>query len=91
MFSLGNGFFKIGSIIIQYGEVEIPVNKAQSGEIFNFPTSFTDRCLTIVATDVGGEARAVGLSAISKTQFRAFAKDGTTPAGSKFHWLAIGF
>ena len=91
LFSSENNFFKIGTIIIQYGEVEIPVNKAQSGEVFNFPTSFDNRCFTIVATDVGGGARAVGLNAISKTQFRAFAKDGTTPAGSRFHWLAIGF
>ena len=90
LFSSENNFFKIGTIIIQYGEVEIPVNKAQSGEVFNFPTSFDNRCFTIVATDVGGGARAVGLNAISKTQFRAFAKDGTTPAGSRFHWLAIG-
>lgn len=91
LFSSGNGFFKIGNIIVQYGEVEIPINRSNSGEVFNFPTSFSDRCLTIVAADVGAGARAVGLNAISKTQFRAFAKDGTTPAGSRFHWLAIGY
>jgi len=91
LLEIGNNFFKIGTLVIQYGEAEIFNSEAQNGKVFNFPTGFKNKCLTIVATDVGSGTRTVGLDAISKNQFKAFSREGTTVSGCRFHWLAVGF
>ena len=91
LLEIGNNFFKIGAITIQHGESEIFNSEAQNGKVFDFPTSFKNKCLTIVATDVGSGTRTVGLDAISKKQFKAFSREGTTVSGCRFHWLAVGF
>ena len=91
LLEIGNNFFKIGAIVIQCGESEIFNSEAQNGKVFDFPTSFKNKCLTIVATDVGSGTRTVGLDAISKKQFKAFSREGTTVSGCRFHWLAVGF
>ena len=88
---IGNNFFKIGAITIQHGESEIFNNEARNGKVFDFPTSFKNKCFTIVATDVGSGTRTVGLDAISKKQFKAFSREGTAVSGCRFHWLAVGF
>lgn len=91
LLEIGNNFFKIGAIVIQCGESEIFNSEARNGKVFDFPTSFKNKCLTIVATDVGSGTRTVGLDAISKNQFKAFSREGTTVSGCRFHWLAVGF
>lgn len=91
MLEIGNNFFKIGAIVIQCGESEIFNSEARNGKVFDFPTSFKNKCLAIVATDVGSGTRTVGLDAISKNQFKAFSREGTIVSGCRFHWLAVGF
>ena len=90
LFYFESDVLKIGSIVIQFGTDRIPENGIGEGT-FNFKKPFPNSCISIVGTDVGAGTRVLGINHISNSQFKAWGKNGTSPAGSLFHWIAIGY
>jgi hypothetical protein len=78
--------------LIQFGAGYVPAANGTSGVTLSFPTAFSERCYQIVATDYQYGIPVIGVSQFSATQFRAWAKDGSTGAyqNSWFRWIAIG-
>ena len=91
LFESESNYFRIGTMIIQYGRNEVPNGSGEEGTRFRFPKPFKNSCLAITANDVGGGTRSVAVSPVSNSEFKAWSRFGKDFAGSIFYWIAIGF
>ncbi len=89
-----NGYQKLpGGLIVQWGEATFPGTTGQSGELITLPIAFPNAFFRITGTDGGYGANAVGITIISKSQFRCWGRIVTSGAFSDtgFHWIAVGY
>ena len=89
-----NGYQKLpNGMIIQWGAATSKGTTGEIGEVSTLPIAFPNAFLRIVATDGGFGANAIGITIISKSQFRCWGRIVSSGAFSDtgFHWIAIGY
>ena len=89
-----DGYQKLpGGLIIQWGGATFRETTGATGEVITLPITFPNGFLRITGTDGGYGANAIGITIISKSQFRCWGRIVTSGAFSDtgFHWVAIGY
>ena len=89
-----NGYQKLpGGLIIQWGGATFSETTGQPGEVITLPIEFPNAFLRITGTDGGFGANAIGITIISKSQFKCWGRIVSSGAFSDtaFHWVAIGY
>ncbi len=89
-----NGYQKLPSgLIIQWGAAAFNGANGINGEVITLPIAFPNAFLRITGTDGGYGANAIGITIISKSQFKCWGRVVSSGAFSDtgFHWIAIGY
>ena len=89
-----NGYQKLpNGMIIQWGGANFSGTTGETGEVITLPVAFPNAFLRITGTDGGHGANAIGITIISKSQFRCWGRIVSSGAFSDtgFHWVAIGY
>ena len=89
-----NGYQKLPSgVIIQWGSATFYETAGVTGEVITLPIAFPNAFLRITGTDGGVGANAIGITIISKSQFRCWGRvvSSAAFADTGFHWIAIGY
>ena len=89
-----NGYQKLPSgVIIQWGAATFYETTGETGETITLPVAFPNAFLRITGTDGGYGANAIGITIISKSQFKCWGRVIASGAFSEtgFHWVAIGY
>ena len=89
-----NGYQKLpGGLIIQWGGATFRETTGVTGQVITLPIAFPNAFLRITGTDGGYGANAVGITIISKSQFKCWGRIVSSGAFSDtaFHWVAIGY
>ena len=89
-----NGYQKLpGGLIIQWGGAAFQGTTGVTGGVITLPIAFPNAFLRITGTDGGYGANAVGITIISKSQFRCWGRIVSSRdfSDTSFHWVAIGY
>ena len=89
-----NGYQKLpGGLILQWGGATFHETTGATGGVITLPIAFPNAFLRITGTDGGFGANAVGITIMSKSQFRCWGRVVSSGAFSDtaFHWVAIGY
>ncbi|ENT4608778.1 hypothetical protein ACFDWB_001723 [Salmonella enterica] len=74
-----------------WGDAVYQASAGSTGSVVTFPTAFPNTCYIVLILDVGNGVNRVSAAPISRTQFRAWGKDGSDAYNStNFKYLAIG-
>lgn len=83
----GNGFAKIGGIIIQWGTTSVP---GSTDLTISFPTPFLYNCCSVVAT-MKNSSRDNPEHAVDVFTTRSFALRNKKGGARTYCWFAIGY
>ena len=89
-----NGYQKLpGGLIVQWGGATFRETTGVTGEAITLPIAFPNGFLRVTGTDGGYGANSIGITIISKSQFRCWGRIVSSGAFSdtSFHWVAIGY
>ena len=89
-----NGYQKLPSgLIIQWGGATFRGTTEITGEVITLPIAFPNAFLRITGTDGGYGANPIGITIISKSQFRCWGRVAASGnfSDTGFHWIAIGY
>ena len=89
-----NGYQKLpGGLIVQWGEATFLATTGQSGAVITLPIAFPNAFFRITGTDGGYGANSIGITIISKSQFKCWGRIVSSGVFSDtaFHWIAVGY
>ena len=89
-----NGYQKLPSgLIFQWGQATFNETTGQPGEVITLPIAFPNAFLRITGTDGGYGANSIGITIISKSQFKCWGRivENGVFSDTGFHWIAIGY